>query len=92
MSGPGELTLLFTGWATPDVRWEAPDVRGFGRCRMSGVTAGCPGCRDSLLCSLDGVSGCPGWLPDFRGRGPDVRAGRRMSGPCSFYCRLLAMV
>ena len=43
MSGLGELTLLFTGWVMPDVRSEGPDVRGFGRRRMSGVLAGCPG-------------------------------------------------
>ena len=40
---------------------------------MSRVMAGCPGYRGSLLCSLDGVSGCPG-------RRPDVWVGGRISG------------
>ena len=66
MSGPVELTLLFTGWVTPDVRSEGPDVRGFGRRRMSGAIAGCPGYRGKLLCSLDTSAGCPGFRPDFR--------------------------
>ena len=90
MSGLVELALLLSGWTGPDVRAEGPDVRGFGRRRMSGVMAGCPGCLGSLLCSLDCTSGGLGWRPDFRCGGPDVRAGRRMSGPCSFCCRPVA--
>ena len=70
-------------------RW--PDVRGDVKGRMSGVMAGCPGRRGRLLYSLDSLSGCLGWRPDFRGdeldagcpglqEWPDVRAGGRMSG------------
>ena len=57
---------------------------------MSGVMAGCLGHQGSLLCSLVGLSRCPGWRLDFRGDEPDVRAGRRMFEPCSFGCRSLA--
>ena len=90
MSGLVELALRLSRWMDPGVRAEGPDVCDFGRRRMYGANAGRPGCRGKLLCSLDTSAGCPGFRLDFRW-GPDVRAGRRMSGPRSFFCRGLAM-
>ena len=64
---------------------------------MSGRRAGCPGLREGpdvrargADVRADGESFCRFWCvaPDFRasgrisGLGPDVRAGRRMFGPC----------
>ena len=43
MSGLAQMDVLLSGWATPDVRSEGPDVRGFKRRRMSGTIAECPG-------------------------------------------------
>ena len=61
----GEIAVLCSRCAAPVVRSEGPYVQCFGRCRMSGVMAGCPGHRGSLLCSLDGLSICPRWGSDF---------------------------
>ena len=70
-----------------------PDVRGFPRRRMSGRWGRMSGLAGSNLVALwnGGVrifgleAGCPGARD-----APDVRAGRRMSGPCRLGHWLLA--
>ena len=72
MSGQVELTLLFSGWATPDVRSEEPDS-------AASRGAGCPGRSQDVR--ADGASFCAPWtqVPDVRDFGR-ISGGGRMSG------------